>query len=132
MISIDSSPGTLETRQDVQTQLESLFPQHWLKLIPPSRLVQYPRYLKALLIRWQRLQGKVDRDKILIDELKQLWQRYERQQTKLNEMGLTDQYLEEWRWALEEYRISLFAQGMKTLYPISAKRLEKLWQKVDT
>ncbi len=132
LISIDSSPGTLETRQDIQTQLESLFPRHWLKSIPLSRLVQYPRYLKALVIRWQRLQGKVDRDKILIDELKQLWERYQRQQTKLKEMDSTDKYLEEWRWALEEYRISLFAQGMKTLYPISAKRLEKLWQKVDT
>jgi len=44
--------------------------------------------------------------------------------------GILDEALENWRWALEEYRVSVFAQGMKTAYPVSVQRLQKLWQNV--
>jgi ATP-dependent helicase HrpA len=45
-------------------------------------------------------------------------------------MGLRDENLDEFRWQIEELRISLFAQELKTPYPVSAKRLQKLWESV--
>ncbi|HAU16577.1 MAG TPA: hypothetical protein DCS92_22850 [Gammaproteobacteria bacterium] len=81
-------------------------------------------------MRWQRLQGKIDRDQQLIDELDLLWEQYQNRANKHRKEGVLDESLEQWRWALEEYRVSLFAQGVKTPYPVSYKRLQKLWQSV--
>ena len=88
------------------------------------------KYLDAILVRWQRLQGKIDRDQQLIEELSLLWEQYQNRVHKHQKEGVLDANLEQWRWALEEYRVSLFAQGVKTPYPVSYKRLQKMWQNV--
>ncbi len=129
-VSADKSPAKKATRQDIQQQLSRLFPQEWMRRVPYQALLNYPRYLDAILVRWQRLQGKIDRDQQLIDELARLWDQYENRHNKHQREGVLDEALEQWRWALEEYRVSLFAQGVKTPYPVSYKRLQKMWQSV--
>ncbi|MGC1510715.1 ATP-dependent RNA helicase HrpA [Ketobacter sp.] len=130
MLSGDSSPARVATKRDIEFQLSQLFPQNWLQNRGLDPLQQYPRYLEAIQVRWKRLQGKIERDRQLIDEIESLWEQYEERQQKHHKESVVDAALEEWRWALEEYRVSVFAQGVKTSYPVSYKRLQKMWQKV--
>ena len=58
------------------------------------------------------------------------WQQYERRLEKHRKAGIDDPTLTEFRWQIEELRISLFAQELKTPYPVSVKRLQKLWEEV--
>jgi ATP-dependent helicase HrpA len=81
-------------------------------------------------MRFNRLQGNLERDRQHADELRQLWQQYSQRKSRHEREAVLDEALQQWRWALEEYRISVFAQGMKTAYPVSLQRLQKLWQNV--
>lgn len=130
MLANDKSPAKKISRDDIRVQLSHLFPQDWMHRIPYRALLEYPRYLDAVALRWQRLQGKIDRDQELVDELALLWDQYQNRSHKHLKGGVLDENLENWRWALEEYRVSLFAQGVKTPYPVSYKRLQKMWQNV--
>lgn len=126
----EKSPARTDAIADVRFQLGQLFPPHWIKVIPFTQLQQYPRYLEAILLRFKRLQGNIERDRQHSTEIARLWQQYQQRKASHDKTGVQDDALENWRWALEEYRISVFAQGMKTAYPVSMQRLEKLWQTV--
>jgi ATP-dependent helicase HrpA len=130
LLAEDNSPARVETRKDIEFQLKQLFPQQWMRTIPYHALLNYPRYLEAIEIRWLRLQGKVQRDQQLIEEMQSLWDQYQQRRQKQDKDGILDEQLTQWRWALEEYRVSSFAQGVKTPYPVSYKRLQKMWQSV--
>src|SRR5690606_8763411 len=129
-INSEKSPARQDAIADIRFQLEQLFPPHWLQCIAFERLQQYPRYLDGILMRFKRLQGNIERDHQSTRELDRLWQQYRQRKAKHDREGVLDEALDNWRWALEEYRISVFAQGMKTAYPVSMQRLEKLWQSV--
>ncbi|HVK98781.1 MAG TPA: ATP-dependent RNA helicase HrpA, partial [Dongiaceae bacterium] len=130
LINHEKSPARADAISDIREQLQQLFPAHWLQQVPFAQLQQYPRYLDAILLRLNRLQGNVERDRQQIAELRYLWQQYLQRKTKHEREGVLDEALQQWRWALEEYRISVFAQGMKTAYPVSMQRLQKLWHNV--
>ncbi|MCG8671147.1 MAG: ATP-dependent RNA helicase HrpA, partial [Pseudomonadales bacterium] len=116
---------------DIHHQLKELFPDHWIKSIRYQVLAEYPRYLNGIIVRIKRLQGNVERDQTHIPELESWWIDYQQRLTQNQEKGTDDPELDHFRWMLEEYRISLFAQEIKTKYPVSSKRLEKQWQKVQ-
>ncbi len=116
--------------QDIKFQLKNLFVNDWIAAIDYQSLEAYPRFLKAILLRIERLQGNVSRDKNQADQLKIYWTQYEERYQRREGDGVFDAALESYRWMLEEYRVSLFAQGMKTAYPVSEKRLSKLWDNV--
>ncbi|PCJ41954.1 MAG: ATP-dependent RNA helicase HrpA, partial [Moraxellaceae bacterium] len=116
--------------QDIKQQLRNLFVVDWIGRVSYRNLQDFPRYLKAVLLRIDRLQGNIDRDKHQADQLKQYRDQYEERQQRRDNDGVFDPYLDNYRWMLEEYRVSLFAQGMKTAYPVSEKRLNKLWEDV--
>ena len=130
LLANDKSPAKLKAKADIKQQLAQLFPSDWITQIPYHAMKNYPRYLRGILMRWQRLQGKIERDQQASQELAELWQQYLQRKQKHEKEGVLDKALEEWRWALEEYRISLFAQGQKTAYPVSYKRLQQMWQSV--
>jgi ATP-dependent helicase HrpA len=65
------------------------------------------------------------RDERLLAELRPLEQRWQRRVAELR--GARDPRLDEFRWQLEELRVGLFAQELRTPQPVSVKRLEKLW-----
>jgi len=91
--------------------------------VPLRWLGQYPRYLKAVQYRIDKLQGNMDRDRVYMEEVMSYSQRLFDQDDPDHET------LQQYRWMLEEYRVSLFAQPVGTSMPVSAKRLEREWEK---
>jgi ATP-dependent helicase HrpA len=92
---------------------------------PWSQLAHLPRYLKAVVGRLDKLRADPVRDTRLLSELRPLEQRYLRRVIELK--GTQDARLIDFRWQLEELRVSLFAQELRTPQPVSVKRLEKVW-----
>lgn len=126
----NNSPSRAATYDDIRFQLNELLPKNWINYYDVSTLGALPRYLNAITIRITKLQGNVDRDQSYIPELTALWSQYAERLGRHQESGKLDPELQHYRWMLEELRISLFAQGLKTRYPVSFKRLEKQWDKV--
>ena len=120
----DSRPGK-EVSDDVQAQLARLMPKRFLVTTPWLQLAHLPRYLKAITLRLDKLRGDPLRDAARLAELRPIEQRFLR--LLADRKGVVDARLEEFRWLLEELRVSLFAQELRTPQPVSAKRLEKAW-----
>ena len=115
--------------EDVTRELEGLFPPHFLLSAPLSQLMHYPRYLKAVVYRLEHFSDDPERDaarQAQIERLSVPWQR-----AVAARRGQPDEHLEEFRWMLEELRVSLFAQQLRTPMPVSVKRLERIWQSIS-
>ena len=115
---------------DVRSQLDQLIFKGFVRQVPQQWLAQYPRYLAAITQRLDKLPGQVQRDRVWTDELQRFWQQYQSLQQRYQVEGRADERLHQWRWMLEEYRVSLFAQQLGTRMPVSDKRLNKLWQEI--
>ena len=115
---------------DVREQLSELVFPGFARQVPGEWLSQYPRYLSAIEQRLDKLPGQVPRDRAWTDELQGYWQQYKALSERFQREGRWDPRLEEWRWMLEEYRVSLFAQQLGTRMPVSGKRLAKLWREI--
>src|SRR5690606_19773093 len=92
---------------------------------PSSQLAHFPRYFKAAQARIDKLRSDPARDARLMADMAPLLANYQRAKSALK--GTEDARLEEFRWMLEELRVALFAQELRTPMPVSAKRLEKAW-----
>ena len=92
---------------------------------PAAQSAHLPRYLKAVVMRLEKWRSDPLRDAQRLAEIRPLEQRYLRQLAQ--RQGAADARLEEFRWLLEELRVSLFAQELRTPQPVSVKRLEKIW-----
>ncbi|MCG5262837.1 ATP-dependent RNA helicase HrpA [Cupriavidus gilardii] len=117
---------------DMQAQLSQLMGKHFLAETPYDRLVHFPRYLKGIAMRIDKLKGDPARDTQRQQEmapLLQQWQRADKQRRQGR--GGEDARLEEFRWMLEELRIALFAQELRTPVPMSVKRLQKVWESMQ-
>nr|MBS0020125.1 DUF3418 domain-containing protein [Gammaproteobacteria bacterium] len=115
---------------DINTQLESLIYQGFLRDIELNQLRHFPRYLSALAIRVDRLFREPARDTLKLRHLGSLWLRCRELLQQHRTSGLDDAELGKLRWMVEEFRVSLFAQELGTAYPISAKRLDEQWRRV--
>ncbi|HRH28716.1 MAG TPA: DUF3418 domain-containing protein, partial [Aquabacterium sp.] len=124
----DSRPPK-DVADDVQAQLQRLMPKRFVAQTPYAQLQHFVRYLKAITLRLDKLKGDPARDAQRLSELKPLDQRYTRRLAELK--GTHDARLDEFRWLLEELRVSLFAQELRTPQPVSIKRLEKVWQQMQ-
>jgi ATP-dependent helicase HrpA len=82
-------------------------------------------------VRLDKLKSNPARDTQLMAEYGPLWTNYERRAVQLAKMGTYSPQIEQFRWLLEELRISLFAQELKTPVPISSKRLQKQWEGIQ-
>lgn len=116
--------------QDLKEQVGRLVYKGFLAETPWPHLQHLPRYLKAMLKRIEKYPGNADRDAKHTVSLKEWWDKAEARREKHRKAGIDDPKLEEFRWMLEELRVSLFAQELRTPYPISYKRLEKAWSEV--
>ncbi|WP_341675474.1 ATP-dependent RNA helicase HrpA [Niveibacterium sp. SC-1] len=112
---------------DMQAQAARLMPKNFLVAHLWERLTQVPRYLKAAAVRVDKLRANVSRDAQLMAEWKSLAQPFEREALAKAKAGVNDPSLEDFRWMLEELRVGLFAQELKTPMPVSVKRLQKIW-----
>ncbi|MBD8528915.1 ATP-dependent RNA helicase HrpA [Massilia sp. CFBP 13647] len=111
---------------DMQAQLAGLVHKRFIADNEYSQLAHFPRYLKAMNVRLEKLRGNPSRDAQLMAEWQNAasqWQRISKQAGKVNDPRMT-----EFRWMLEELRVSLFAQELRTPMPVSAKRLQKVWE----
>jgi ATP-dependent helicase HrpA len=115
---------------DVKNQIQALKPAEFLQDIPYLRWQHYPRYFKALAARLEKLANNVTKDEAATVEINARWQAYQQRAEALKARDIFSEALEEYRWLLEEYRISLFAQTVKTAVPISATRLDKRWAEI--
>ena len=125
----DSKPGK-EVADDVSAQLQRLLPKRFVATTPWPQLQHLPRYLKAVTLRLDKLRADPVRDAQRLAELRPLEQRYLRK--VIEHRGAPDARLAEYRWLLEELRVSLFAQELRTPQPVSAKRLDKVWAQLES
>lgn len=114
-------------RNDVQQQLNQLFYQGFLGQTPVLQLKQFPRYLKAITYRLEKALENSLRDEHAINELQSVWNPYWKTVSETASHQEIPPAMDQFRWSLEEFRVSLFAQQLKTAYPVSKKRLEKQW-----
>jgi len=120
----DARPAK-EVGDDIAAQLQRLVPKRFALDTPWAQLQHLPRYLKAITTRLDKLRADPARDTKLMSEVKPLEQRYTRRVAELK--GVRDARLDDFRWQLEELRVSLFAQELRTPQPVSVKRLDKVW-----
>ncbi len=118
--------GFAQASADLEQQLAGLLHPRFVSSTPPERLAQLPRYLKAVSLRLDKLRADPARDARQMAELEPLLARLRRIQAQRR--GQADSRLEEFRWLLEELRVSLFAQELRTPMPVSVKRLHKAWE----
>jgi len=115
-----------EAAYDMESQLEDLVYDGFLSDIESSRLLHYPRYLQGISERLESLAQNPARDRQRMDQVAPWWQPY---LAALEEGSLYDENMDSYRWLLEEYRISLFAQRLGTDGKVSEKRLALAWDK---
>jgi ATP-dependent helicase HrpA len=104
---------------DLREQLDALLTAGFLRKLPTSRLAHYPRYLKAMRLRAERLRQDPAKDQQRLLQVLPFWRDY------LKHRAAGNEGLDELRWLIEEWRVSLFAQELKTAEPVSAKRLTR-------
>jgi len=120
--------GFPEVAADIRAQVDALMSRDFLVAHPWERLAHFPRYLKAAGVRLDKLRNDPARDAQLMAEWRTLSQDFEREWLIRRKAGVVDPALEEFRWLLEELRVGLFAQELKTPMPVSIKRLQKIWE----
>jgi ATP-dependent helicase HrpA len=123
-----NSLSWIHSINDVNQQLESLFFSGFITQFSRTELDQYPRYLQGIANRLERLEGSYQRDRQNTLVLQPLQQQLADVLKKSPDKFRTSAGLREYRWLLEELRISLFAQNMGTRVPVSEKRLKKIWK----
>ena len=127
---IKDTKGFPDAVADAGQQLQRLMPKRFLAMTPWSQLQHFARYLKAIELRLDKLRADPARDAAKATELKPLEQRYWRLQAERK--GVMDERTQEFRWLLEELRVSFFAQELRTPQPVSVKRLEKAWAQLTS
>jgi ATP-dependent helicase HrpA len=113
---------------DITAQLARLVTKRFVVQTPWVQLAHLPRYLKAVAMRLDKLRADPARDARLMADLQPLEQAFWR--TLAQRKGQVDARLDDFRWQLEELRVGLFAQELRTAQPVSVKRLEKIWQQL--
>ncbi len=116
-------------KKDVEMQRTALVYPGFIYKTPITNFYDLPRYFSSLAIRMERLQGQLQKDLAHTAELQQLWHNLLELEKEHSTIELLPSAIE-YRWMLEEYRVSLFSQQLKTKIPISKKRLEKQWEYV--
>jgi ATP-dependent helicase HrpA len=121
-------PAWAPSIADMRQQLTGLMTNDFLTRTPPQWLAHLPRYLKGLLLRLQKLKNAgLTRDLQHAATVAPFQRNYTERRQAHQKRHVFDPALEQFRWMLEELRISLFAQELKTSIPISPQRLEKQW-----
>ena len=127
---LDDSPVWAEALVDIRAQLNHLVYPGFLGQTPPEWLPHLPRYLRAIALRWQKLRQAPDKDRQRRGDVVRLWDACQRQLTENAARERHDPELIRFRWLLEELRVSQFAQELKTIAPVSVKRLEEQWGRI--
>jgi ATP-dependent helicase HrpA len=124
-------PLLVDSIDDMRRQFTALLPKQFLKEIPFNKLEDLPRYLRGIDVRLARLANAgLSKDLSGLSVIRPLQQQYDAAARRAEQRGQVDPVLDEYRWLLEEFRLSLFAQEIKTAVPVSPKRLAQVWEAV--
>jgi ATP-dependent helicase HrpA len=127
---IKDGKNAAEAAADAAQQLQRLVPKRFLTATPYGQLQHFARYLKAITLRLEKWRADPARDAARLAELRPQEQRYWR--LVAERKGAVDARMQEFRWLLEELRVSFFAQELRTPQPVSIKRLEKVWAQLNS
>ena len=122
---LPQAKANTQTYADLQQHLQQLVTARFVVDTPYTQLAHLPRYLKAAIARIDKLKSDPGRDARLMTEMAPVFTQYTRARNALK--GAPDAGLDEFRWMLEELRVALFAQELRTPMPVSVKRLQKTW-----
>ncbi|TSA40039.1 MAG: ATP-dependent RNA helicase HrpA [Methylococcaceae bacterium] len=109
--------------KDIREQINALVYAGFINTTPFAQLQHFPRYLKAIQYRLDKLDNHPQK----LQDIQRYTSRYWSVLEKRAKKDVVHPEQEGFRWMLEEFRVSLFAQQLKTAYPISVKRMEKAW-----
>ncbi|MBA3394366.1 MAG: ATP-dependent RNA helicase HrpA [Deltaproteobacteria bacterium] len=124
-------PGPTRTAiEDIGSQLRYLVPADLMRITPVSRLGHITRYLKAILVRLQRLSHDPQKDLQKATQVTPFWQSYQKKRDELDARGHRVPELEELGWLIEEFRVQIFAPELKAAVPVSAQRLQDVWSRL--
>ncbi len=126
---IKDTKNAPDATADCTQQLQRLMPKQFIAATPWPQLQHFVRYLKAITLRLDKYRADPARDAQRLTELKAQEQRYWR--LVAERKGAQDARMLEFRWLLEELRVSFFAQELRTPQPVSVKRLEKAWGQLN-
>lgn len=115
---------------DLKFQLGQLVYPGFLAETPAGALRNVPRYLDAAEIRREKMPREMGREREFLHDFQPRWERYAEKRVQLERQGVRDEALEHYRWMLEEYRVSFFAQQLGTEFTVSLKRLDRQWDQV--
>ncbi len=115
---------------DIRQQLACLIYPGFVRETPPQWFEQLPRFLQAVSIRLDKLEHSPIKVQKAYTVLQPWWEKYTAYIDAQQRQVVNEKALNHYRWMLEELRVSLFAQTLGTSIPVSAKRLERQWEKV--
>lgn len=124
------APAVIPLYSDLRSQLDRLVHTRFVASLPLCRLENYPRYLRGMKLRLQKLRLDPGRDRQRYLRVVPHWHSLLEKLPKGDAPGETEPELERYRWLLEEFRISVFAQELGTAEPVSEKRLAEHWRAV--
>ncbi|HEX5960620.1 MAG TPA: ATP-dependent RNA helicase HrpA [Rhodanobacteraceae bacterium] len=113
---------------DLRGQLEALLAPGFLRELPRARLAQLPRYLKAMRLRAEKLRADPARDHSRMQQVLPYW----RAVLDAQASGVASDAVETLRWLTEEWRVSVFAQELRTAEPVSGKRMAQALAALDS
>lgn len=113
--------------KDVENQTNQLLYKNCFSQTPWENMQHLPRYIKALRLRIEKQPSNPDRDGKHAASVGVFWDKWKAEVEKQSKVGDVSPALQDFRWLIEELRVSLFAQELKTPFPVSSKRLDKIW-----
>lgn len=123
-----------EVFDDVRSQLDHILPRNFLSSTTWANLQEFPRYLRAIEMRIDKLKsGGLPKDRQLRAAVSESWNAYLKLVKRPEPIsGLQAQLLDQLRWLIEEYRVSLFAQSLGTKQSVSPKRIQELIKQLES
>ena len=125
---LQGAKGHPQAAADIESQVRALIARRFIADNDFANLNHFPRYLKAIGVRLDKLRTDPTRDPRLMAEFSQVATPYQRAAGDRQGARTIDPKMQEYRWLLEELRVSLFAQELRTPMPVSVKRLQKVWE----
>jgi ATP-dependent helicase HrpA len=128
LMDLGYAPAWRDAFVDIRRQLSELLPRGFVIKTPSQWLVHLPRFVRALRVRLEKLRDSgLNRDMAGLVQVGPMFQQYLELRAEHQRAGVVDPELDKYRWMLEELRVSLFAQELKTSIPISVQRLDRQW-----
>jgi ATP-dependent helicase HrpA len=128
-----SNRDTLATCVQIREEIETLVPRDFLEIYRPEDLAHLPRYIKAAQTRAERAANDPAKDRSRTDRVGVFVKAYRRMQADLSPHASPEkrEAVEAYRWMVEEFKVSIFAQELKTRYPVSEKRLDQRRREIE-